>query len=234
MRKTHTINSPIFLFPYNFSRVKNIIPRVFRARVYTYMFVYNGANHETHGDHISRHGETQNQKAISVAFVRCQFIAACCPWQVKRKTSSGKRYSVSNALMDFFGDHLVNLCPFLHRGKSRRRRIKRSNDPSAIHLRNYSDLNIELWLIGQYALGWLSKKTQGSRTQDAKHEPANFSRFQGPDLPVNKIKSIARVPWRDENYSTLIGARLSSRRNAPMARWKKVGRGKEIHSKKFW
>lgn len=204
------------------------------------MFVYNGANHETHGDHISRHGETQNQKAISVAFVRCQFIAACCPWQVKRKTSSGKRYSVSNALMDFFGDHLVNLCPFLHRGKSRRRRIKRSNDPSAIHSTIYILFGFKYRIMVNWTIcfGMIIQKdariTDARRKARTREFQQNSAEFQGPDLPVNKIKSIARVPWRDENYSTLIGARLSSRRNAPMARWKKVGRGKEIHSKKLW
>lgn len=100
-RKTHNRSTDISIPFQFFAREEYYSESDFRA--YTYMFVYNGANHETHGDHISRHGETQNQKAISVAFVRCQFIAACCPWQVKRKTSSGKRCSVSNALMDFFG-----------------------------------------------------------------------------------------------------------------------------------
>lgn len=201
--------------------------------MYTYMFVYNGANHETHGDHISRHGETQNQKAISVAFVRCQFIAACCPWQVKRKTSSGKRYSVSNALMDFFGDHLVNLCPFLHRGKSRRRRIKRSNDPSAIHSTKLFGFKYRIMVNWTICFGMIIQKDARITDARRKARTREFQQISGPRFTVNKIKSIARVPWRDENYSTLIGARLSSRRNAPMARWKKVGRGKEIHSKKF-
>lgn len=195
------------------------------------MFVYNGANHETHGDHISRHGETQNQKAISVAFVRCQFIAACCPWQVKRKTSSGKRYSVSNALMDFFGDHLVNLCPFLHRGKSRRRRIKRSNDPSAIHSTKLFGFKYRIMVNWTICFGMIIQKDARITDARRKARTREFQQISGPRFTVNKIKSIARVPWRDENYSTLIGARLSSRRNAPMARWKKVGRGKEIHSK---
>lgn len=201
--------------------------------MYTYMFVYNGTNHETHGDHISRHGETQNQKAISVAFVRCQFIAACCPWQVKRKTSSGKRYSVSNALMDFFGDHLVNLCPFLHRGKSRRRRIKRSNDPSAIHSTKLFGFKYRIMVNWTICFGMIIQKDARITDARRKARTREFQQISGPRFTVNKIKSIARVPWRDENYSTLIGARLSSRRNAPMARWKKVGRGKEIHSKKF-
>lgn len=200
------------------------------------MFVYNGANHETHGDHISRHGETQNQKAISVAFVRCQFIAACCPWQVKRKTSSGKWYSVSNALMDFFGDHLVNLCPFLHRGKSRRRRIKRSNYSSAIHSTKLFGFKYRIMVNWTICFGMIIQKDARITDARRKARTREFQQISGPRFigPVNKIKSIARVPWRDENYSTLIGARLSSRRNAPMARWKKVGRGKEIHSKKFW
>lgn len=45
-----------------------------------------------------------------------------------------------------------------------------------------------------------------------KHEPANFSKFQGPDLSVNKIKSIARVPWRDENYADRSAIELAKKR----------------------
>lgn len=56
------------------------------------MFVYNGANHETHGDHISRHGETQNQKAISVAFVRSSVHSRLLP--VAGETENVERQTV--------------------------------------------------------------------------------------------------------------------------------------------
>lgn len=198
------------------------------------MFVYNGANHETHGDHISRHGETQNQKAISVAFVRCQFIAACCPWQVKRKTSSGKRYSVSNALMDFFGDHLVNLCPFLHRGKSRRRRIKRSNDPSAIHSTKLFGFKYRIMVNGTICFGMIIQKDARITDARRKARTREFQQISGPRF-IGKQDQIDRTrPVEGWKLLYADRARLSSRRNAPMARWKKVGRGKEIHSKKFW
>lgn len=88
------INPPIFLFcSLSIFRAWEILFREWiRARVYTYMFVYNGANHETHGDHISRHGETQNQKAISVAFVRCQLHSRLLP--VAGETENVERQTV--------------------------------------------------------------------------------------------------------------------------------------------